>query len=275
MSRWFGVPPADAEEAVRAALREDVGPGDLSVRGLEAHRGRYRIEVQAEGVVCGLGIAAQLLPDDGSSKFRDGDRVTTGDVVMAGEGGLAHILTHERTALNFLTALSGVATLTARFVAAVEGTGAQVVDTRKTTPGLRSLQKYAVRCGGGSNHRQGLFDAVMVKDNHIRAFGSISRAVSSLRRTSPHTCTVEVECETADQVAEALQAGANIVMLDNMPLFLMEEMVKKCDGRAITEASGGVNLSNVKSVAQCGVDLVSVGALTHSAPALSMHLELD
>ncbi|MES1227694.1 MAG: carboxylating nicotinate-nucleotide diphosphorylase, partial [Armatimonadota bacterium] len=249
MSLWLGDPPYQWSQTVAATLLEDVGTGDLTVRGLADHRGKFYIEAQADGVVSGLGIASFLLGDDGSSKVKDGDRVKPGDILLCNESSLAHVLTHERTALNFLTLMSGTATSTRALVDAVEGTRARIVDTRKTLPGLRSLQKYAVRCGGGHNHRFGLYDAVMVKDNHIRAFGSISAAVSKLRQSSPHTATIEVECETEDQVHEAVTAGANIIMLDNMGTQDMARLSQMLRGKVLVEASGGINLKTVREVA--------------------------
>lgn len=185
------------------------------------------------------------------------------------------ILTGERTALNFLQHLSGVATLTRRFVQAIEGTGARIADTRKTTPGLRLLEKYAVRTGGGVNHRMGLYDGILIKDNHLIALGGdIGEAVRRARAYAPHTLMVQVECATLQQVQQAIEAGADALLLDNMPLETLREAVRIAKGRVrLIEASGGVNLQNVRAIAETGVDLISVGAITHSAPILPMHLE--
>jgi nicotinate-nucleotide pyrophosphorylase (carboxylating) len=180
----------------------------------------------------------------------------------------------ERTALNFIMHLSGVATLTSAHVKRVKGTKAKIVDTRKTLPMLRSLQKYAVRCGGGHNHRMGLYDGAMIKDNHIAACGSISEALSAVRSYASHMTKIEVECESLDQIEEAINAGADVVLLDNMDPFMMREAVQKYAGKCLFEASGGVSLDTVSGVAKTGVDLISVGALTHSATAIPFHLEL-
>ncbi len=271
---WLGSPPPDWRRIAESALQEDVGPGDLSSAAFSEERIRWYIEAQSPGVLSGLGVAAELLGASDSCA-RDGDAVGAGTTVLRGEGAAGFVLARERTALNFLMHLSGIATETARYVAAVAGTGARIVDTRKTIPGLRTLEKYAVRCGGGGNHRLGLFDGAMVKDNHIRAFGGIAPAVAALRRAIPHTIKIEVECETALQVGEALQAGAEIVMLDNMSPDVMARIVHEHRGRALFEASGGVTLETVLSIARTGVDLISVGAITHSSRALSLHLEVE
>lgn len=268
---WREPAPPGTYALIAAALAEDVGSGDLSVRGVTG-TADYYIEAQAEGTVCGLGIAANLLPGC-LVLVRDGDAVKPGDLLLRGRGEAATVLTHERTALNFLMHLSGIATHTAKFVREIEGTGARVVDTRKTVPGLRHLAKYAVRCGGGSNHRIGLFDGAMVKDNHIVAAGGIAPAVAALRAQIPHTVRIEVECDRAEQVAEAIAAGADIVLLDNMSPEEMRAIVAEHKGRALFEASGGITLATVRGAAESGVDLVSVGAITHSSSALSLHLE--
>jgi nicotinate-nucleotide pyrophosphorylase (carboxylating) len=207
-------------------------------------------------------------------KVIDGDSVKPGDVVFAGRLNTRDLLRNERSALNFLMHLSGVATLTAKFVAAVRGTGATILDTRKTIPGLRAIQKYAVRCGGGTNHRMGLSDGIMIKDNHIKAAGGVRQAIEGIRKRGSHTLRIEVECSTVAQVDRALSAGADIIMLDNMSIGEMKDAVGICGGRALLEASGGVTLENAKAIAETGVDYISVGALTHSAPALPFHLEV-
>jgi len=191
------------------------------------------------------------------------------------EGLASNLLIGERTALNFLQQLSGVATLTRRYVDAVVGTKARIIDTRKTTPGLRVLEKYAVRMGGGHNHRFGLDDGILIKDNHITAAGGVGAAVAAARRTAPHTLTIEVECGTLAQVDEALAAAADVIMLDNMSVEQMAAAVRKIGLRAIVEASGGVTLATVRAIAETGVDHISVGALTHSAPVLDIGLDFD
>jgi nicotinate-nucleotide pyrophosphorylase (carboxylating) len=185
------------------------------------------------------------------------------------------LLQGERVALNLLQRMSGVATLTARYVSAVQGTKTRIVDTRKTTPGLRVLEKYAVRVGGGSNHRTGLYDGVLIKENHIAAAGGITEAIRRTRSYIPHTLKIEIETESLAQVKEALAAGADIIMLDNMAIPLMQEAVGLINGRALVEASGGVNLDTVRAIAETGVDIISVGALTHSAPAMDISMLLE
>ncbi len=205
----------------------------------------------------------------------DGARLRAGEVLMTVSGLARMILRAERVALNLVQRLCGIATLTRAFVEQVEGTGVGIVDTRKTTPGLRLLEKYAVRCGGGRNHRYGLSDGILVKDNHIAACGSISRAVTRLRAQIPHTIRIEVECDTLAQVEECLACGVDIIMLDNMDLSLMRRAVALVDGRALVEASGGVSRDTVRAIAETGVDLISVGALTHSAPAVDIGLDWE
>lgn len=284
MSIWLKPEPANWWNTVEDAIAEDVGYGDISGGCLPPDlMVRWRIEAQADGVLSGVGIADYLLAPQGSDpedtaievfKF-DGDLVSRGETILEGTMPAQRALAAERVALNFLMHMSGVATLTAQFVAKVEGTGARIVDTRKTLPGLRMLQKYAVRCGGGHNHRMGLYDGAMVKDNHIAAMGSIRAAVDAIRGYASHMTKIEVECENLDQVAEAVEARADIVLLDNMDPFMMREAVKQFKGRCLFEASGGISLDTVKGVAQTGVDIISVGALTHSAVSLSLHMEFE
>ncbi len=266
------------------AVMEDVGSGDITSGALPLDlMVNWRIEAQADGIVCGVGIAEYLLapvgpdPEEAFLEMHrvDGEFIQRGVTIMNGLIPARRALTAERTALNFLMHLSGIATLTDKFVQKVEGTGAKIIDTRKTLPLLRTLQKYAVRCGGGHNHRMGLYDGAMLKDNHIQAAGSIKEAVLSLRNSISHMAKIEVECETLEQVEEAVEASADVVLLDNMDPFMMREAVKRFKGRCLFEASGGINLDTVRAVAQTGVELISVGALTHSAPALAMHMELE
>src|SRR5262249_20297985 len=208
------------------------------------------------------------------SGLADGAHVTDGDV-LATLAGPAHVLlAAERVTLNLLQRLCGIATLTARFVAAVSGCGCRIVDTRKTTPGLRVLEKYAVRVGGGFNHRVRLDDGILIKNNHITAAGGIAPPVAAARVGAPHGLKVEVECKTLRDVSEALNAGAEILLLDNMSIDEMGEAVRRIAGRAVVEASGGVHLDNVRAIAETGVDIISVGALTHSAPAVDLHMTL-
>ena len=204
----------------------------------------------------------------------DGDRVLPGDVVAMIVGPTRVILTAERTLLNFMQRMSGIATKTARLVELVKHTNAQVVDTRKTAPGLRILDKYAVRAGGGHNHRFGLYDAILIKDNHIRAAGGIKQAIEAAKTGAPHTIKIEVEAENLAQVKQALEAGAEMILLDNMKPSDLRRAVGLCKGRALTEASGNVNEGNIAEIAETGVDLISVGALTHSVKALDLSLEI-
>ena len=268
------------ERAVLAALAEDIGAGDVTTEATVAEDavGTAELLLKEPGVVCGLRAAKSAFRAlDPEVRFEalasDGDLVRDPPVVVARvSGSLRTLLTGERVALNFLGRLSGIATLTRRYADAVEGTGAAVLDTRKTTPGLRALEKHAVLCGGGRNHRFGLDDAVLVKDNHLRAAGSVTRAVELVRAASD--LPVEVECETLQQVGEALEAGVDAILLDNMTLDELREAVSLATGRARLEASGGVSLTTVRAIAETGVDEISVGALTHSARSLDVSLEL-
>jgi nicotinate-nucleotide pyrophosphorylase (carboxylating) len=278
-----GMPPLDPEvvqDVVRRALAEDVGPGDVTTDATvpPGTRARARITQKAPGIVFGLEAAelAFRALDAGVELERhcvEGDWRDGGPVLEL-EGAAAGILTAARTALNLLQRLSGIATLTARFVAAVDGTGARILDTRKTTPGLRSLEKAAVAAGGGTNHRFGLFDAVLIKENHAAMAGGVGAAVRAAREAAPDLL-VEVECRTSQEVDEALAAGAPRILLDNMEVPELRAMVRRVAGRAGLEASGGVTLETVREIAATGVEFVSVGALTHSAPALDLSLILE
>ncbi len=265
---------------VEAALAEDVGVGDVTTDAIvpEGARSRATLLLKEPGVVCGLDAAeAAFTILDPSAVFErlaaDGDVVADAPrAVLHIEAGTRALLTGERTALNLVGRLSGIATSTRRYVDAVAGTGAVIRDTRKTTPGLRSLEKHAVVSGGGSNHRFGLHDGVLVKDNHLVASPSIADAVSRLRTVTK--LPVEVECDTLDQVRQAVAAGADALLLDNMTLDELREAVDVVGGRARLEASGGVNLDSVRAVAETGVDEISVGAITHSARSLDVSLEV-
>lgn len=278
---WLPPVPEGWQSQMEAALLEDIGPGDLSAALVPPERQvSWYVEAQAEGILCGSGLALAVLrdpanPDAVNLHAEDGDHVRDTTLILNGALPAQTLLSRERLALNYLMHLSGIATLTAQFVAAVDGTDCRIVDTRKTIPGLRHLAKYAVRCGGGQNHRFGLFDGIMVKDNHIRACGSITAAVARAREIAPHMVKIEVECEDLAMVEEAVKARADIVMLDNMDLAAMAEAVNRFKGQTVFEASGGVNLKTVRAIAETGVDAVSVGALTHSAPSLSFHLEVE
>ena len=267
------------ERVVHAALAEDIGAGDVTTEAtVEADAiGTGALVVKEPGVVCGLRVVeATFRALDPEIRFEafvsDGDVVEPPAIVARVSGSERAILTGERVALNFLGRLSGIATLTRRYVDAVDGTGASVLDTRKTTPGLRALEKNAVACGGGRNHRFGLDDAVLVKDNHLRAAGSVSAAVELVREATD--LPVEVECETLDDVNEALDKGVDAILLDNMTLAQLRDAVALSARRARLEASGGVTLDTIRAIAETGVDEISVGALTHSARSLDVSLEL-
>jgi nicotinate-nucleotide pyrophosphorylase (carboxylating) len=267
------------ERLAYAALAEDVGEGDVTTEAtIDADAsGEAELVLKEPGVVCGLDVAAAVFHAlDAELRFErlveDGTLVGSAIAVARVSGPLRAILTGERTALNFLGRLSGIATLTRRYVDAVGGTGVAILDTRKTTPGLRVLEKHAVAVGGGRNHRLGLDDGVLVKDNHLRAAGSIREAVERLRAATH--LPVEVECDTLEQVSEALAAGADAILLDNMRVDDLRDAVTLARGRARLEASGGVTLDTVRAIAETGVDEISVGALTHSARSLDVSLEL-
>ncbi|WP_289139902.1 carboxylating nicotinate-nucleotide diphosphorylase [uncultured Brevibacillus sp.] len=263
-------------------LHEDVGFGDVTTMSTipESEQGVGILYAKEAGIVAGLPIAQQVfeMVDPElvfSTKVKEGTRVGIGDQIAEVSGSVRSILSGERLALNLMQRLSAIATKTSEYTAAVAGTKARVVDTRKTTPGLRFLEKYAVRVGGGYNHRFALYDAVMIKDNHIKGAGGIAQAVAAARAAIPHTMTIEVEAESLEQVREALEAGADIIMLDNMSNEQMAEAVQLIDGRALVEASGGVNLETIGAIAKTGVDIISVGALTHSVKAFDISLDLN
>ena len=271
-----------AAPLVRAALDEDFGRGgDITTEALvdPAARARAQIVARESGVIAGLDAArlAFVFVDQNAifqPALADGARVAPGETVATIDATARAVLTGERTALNFLGLLSGVATATRAFVDAVEGTGARIVDTRKTIPGLRALQRYAVRCGGGFNHRFGLDDGVLIKDNHL-AVASIRDAVAAARKRAGHMVKIEIEVDTIAQLQEALEEPIDVVLLDNMTPALLREAVSLVNGRVITEASGGVTLGNIREIAETGVDLISIGRITRSAPSLDLSLEID
>ena len=268
-------------DIVALALKEDFGSaGDITTNSTIPPDAIAFAEFRTrrQGVIAGLDVAAYVFRTfdkelEFDSKVSDGDRVEVGRVLAAVEGNTRSILSSERTALNFLARMSGVATQTALLVDAVEGTSARISDTRKTMPGFRALDKYAVRMGGGSNHRFGLHDAVLIKDNHIAAVGSITTAVEAVRARYGHTVTVEVEVDSLKQLDELLETDADTVLLDNMAPMTLAEAVVMVDGRMTTEASGNVTLETVREVAESGVDVISVGWITHSAPQLDIGLD--
>ena len=263
-------------------VAEDLGRGDRTTEAVvpSGAVGSARIEAREPAVVAGLEVAHACFVAAGgdlewSRRVTDGDRVEAGRIVARLEGSLRTILTGERTALNLLARLSGVTTLTSKFVAAAGVTTARIVDTRKTTPGLRALEKYAVRVGGGKNHRFGLDDGILIKDNHIAAAGSISEALRRARADAPHGLTIEIEVTDMHELDDALAAGADAILLDNMSPEEVAEAVTRAGGKAVLEVSGGVNLDSVGTYAKTGVDLISVGALTHSARAIDLSLEVE
>jgi len=270
----------DVDDVIRVALAEDLadGPDVTSVATIAAgHRSQLDLVARADGVVAGLQVAQRVFeivgPIEVTVLAADGDRVRRGDVLLSAVGPTRDLLTAERTALNLLTHLSGVATATAAWVDALGPNGPKVRDTRKTLPGLRALQKYAVRCGGGVNHRMSLSDAALVKDNHVVAAGGVTEAFTAVRQAFPGV-PVEVEVDSLEQLAEVLEAGADLVLLDNFTPAQMREAARVNGGRARLEASGGLTLADAPEVAGTGVDYVAVGALTHSVKALDIGADL-
>ena len=269
------------DHLIDLALDEDAGLGDVTSRAIFSARDRARgfIDAKQDLVICGLEVAARVFTRaDPALKIsplaRDGDRVKRGARVLSIAGPTASMLTAERTALNFLQRLSGIATLSRRFADAVAGTGVRIADTRKTTPGWRALEKYAVRCGGCFNHRSSLGEHVMIKDNHIAAAGSLARAVKLARASAPHLAKIEVEAKTLAEVKEALRARADVILLDNMASEMISRAVALIAGTAVVEVSGGVRLDTLRDFALPGVDVISIGALTHSATAVDLSLDV-
>lgn len=269
------------DHLIDLALDEDAGLGDVTSRAIfpARHRSRAVIEAKQDLVICGLEVAARVFTrvDPAlrvSLLTEDGARVKRGAKVLAVRGPTAALLTAERTALNFMQRLSGIATLARRFADAVADTGVRIVDTRKTTPGWRALEKYAVRCGGCHNHRSSLGEHVLIKDNHIAAAGSLRRAVERAQAAAPHSAKIEVEATTLAEVREAVRAGAGVILLDNMSPALIRQAVAAIAGAAVVEVSGGVRFETLRDYALPGVDVISIGALTHSATAVDLSLTL-
>lgn len=268
---------------VRAALDEDGAFNDLTTIAtvVSDRRSRATLVARATGVICGVPLALETFRAlDPKVSMRidreDGSAVKAGDPVLFVSGHARSLLSAERVALNYMQRLSGIASVTARYVEAVKGTNAKILDTRKTTPGWRVLEKYAVRAGGGTNHRMDLSTGVLIKDNHLAALdGDVAKAVERARELAPKGIKIEVECDRIEQVARAIDAGADVILLDNMDTVSMDECVRLVAGRAIVEASGGVNLTTVRAIAETGVDWISVGALTHSAPSLDLALDFE
>ena len=270
------------EQIITLALNEDIGTGDITTLSTipadKTATGRFI--AKEDMIICGIDLAAHIFErvDPAirlEAGFKDGDAVKKGDVIAVVSGNAQNVLTGERTALNFMQRLTGIATRTHASVAEVAGTKAKITDTRKTTPGLRVLEKYAVRVGGGTNHRFNLADGVLIKDNHIAVSGGIRNAVNNARAVIPHTLKIEVEVETKEQLAEALEAGADIIMLDNMSVSLMRECVGIVGGRALVEASGNMGERSLREVAETGVDIISIGALTHTVKAADISLKFQ
>lgn len=273
---------AATERLLRDALDEDIGIGDVTTMSTipKDALGRGLVRSKSTCVVAGLVVVPKLLElvdprATARCAVNDGEPVEAGTVVCETEGPMRALLMAERTLLNFIQRLSGTATLARKCVEAVKGRHCRIIDTRKTTPGLRQLEKYAVRLGGAMNHRYGLYDAALVKDNHIAACGSITEAVARIRRNAPFMTPIEVECADLDQVREALSAGADFIMLDNVNIEEMAEAVRLVDGKAPVEASGGITLETLPHVADTGVDFISLGALTHSAPSVDFNMKVE
>lgn len=278
--------PEAVRRAVQLALAEDVGSGDVTTLATVPETAQFTVVMRAREplVVAGLALAEATFRELSNqlsieTVARDSQRLQDGETLLRVSGSARAILTAERVALNFVQRLSGIATLTAQFVDAIHGTSAQILDTRKTTPGWRRSEKYAVTCGGGTNHRFGLFDLILIKDNHLAALrdatpNAVGAAVRQARAVYPQI-KVEVEADTLDQVEQAVEAGADFVLLDNMTLVQLRLAVQKCKGKTKTEASGGVTLASIRGIAETGVDFISVGALTHSARAVDIGLDFE
>ena len=274
----FNNPQVDS--IISLAMNEDIGTGDITTLStIPADKNAFgRFIAKEDMIICGIDLAKYIFAKVDTSiefnaNFKDGDKVVKGDVIATVSGNAQNVLTGERTALNFMQRLTGIASRTALAVAEVEGTSAKIADTRKTTPGMRVLEKYAVKVGGGTNHRFNLADGVLIKDNHIAVSGGITAAINNARKNIPHTLKIEVEVESIEQLNEALEAGADIIMLDNMTNEMMAECVKITDGRALLEASGNMGEKSLREVAATGVDIISIGALTHSVKAADISLK--
>lgn len=268
------------DDIIKTALLEDINYIDMAADNLldDSMISTARYIAKASGTLCGIDVALRVFELLGGFTFKkyenDGDRLEKGDIIAELTGPTKNLLKGERTSLNLLQHMSGIATMTAEAVEQVKGTAATVTDTRKTLPGLRALQKYAVTCGGGKNHRFNLSDAAMLKDNHIDACGSITKAVSTLRSKIGHTVKIEVETRNLDEVAEALATGCEIIMLDNMDCETMKKAVEMTSGKALLEASGNITAETIRKVAETGVDIISIGALTHSVKAFDISLKI-
>jgi len=269
------------EKIIDIALKEDLGPGDITTSAIidPSIKGKARLLAKEEIILAGVEVFSKVFSRLDPEivvewTYYDGDVVPNGKDIGIVKGSMRGILIGERTALNFLQHLSGISTLTRRYVEKIDPSQVRVIDTRKTTPGLRILEKYAVRMGGGTNHRFGLFDGILIKDNHIAVAGSISEALEKIKGRVPHTLRIEVEVENIKGVEEAIRAGADAILLDNMSLEEMKEAVSIAGGRVLLEASGGVTLESIEEISKTGIDLISVGAITHSARSVDISLEV-
>jgi len=269
------------KKIIEKALSEDIGLGDVTSEATIPGGSTSTAEILAKQdlVLAGLDVSLEVFHFlDAAIQFtrfaQDGDKIKSGKVIARVSGSTRVLLAGERVALNFLQHMSGIATLTSKYVEQLKGLKAQALDTRKTLPGLRQLEKYAVRMGGGTNHRFGLYDGVLIKDNHIKAGGSITKAIESARRNAHHLLKIEVETKTLDEVREALAAKADIIMLDNMPLDMIREAVKLINGQVLAEASGNVTFETIREIGETGVDFISSGSLTHSAPAADISMKI-
>jgi len=280
--KQIGLDIQELDFIIDHAFSEDIRTGDITTESLvpESATTKASMTAKAEGIIAGLPIAEKVFQKldpqmKWMPKIQDGDRVKPGDILVEMEGTFRALLTGERLALNLLQRMSGIATETAQYMKELDGFNTKILDTRKTVPGLRILDKYAVKMGGGTNHRIGLFDLAMIKDNHIKIAGGISNAVAQVRSNIPADIKIEVETTTLEEVKQALTAGAEIIMLDNMSNEMMSEAVKIIQGKALVEASGNMNIQRLKGVAATGVDVISVGALTHSVKALDISQNIE
>lgn len=269
------------EKFIKEALEEDIGVGDITTNAIisDKETAAGKVIAKEDLIICGLNIVKNIFlyldkNIEINPKLTDGGKVQKGATLLTFAGNCCALLAGERVALNILQRLSGIATLTAKFVEKVPNS-VKILDTRKTTPGMRFLEKYAVRCGGGSNHRFGLYDAVLIKDNHIKAAGSITRAVEKARRNIPHPQEIEIEVKTMEEVKEALQAECDVIMLDNMSVDQIKEAVKIINKKTKIEISGNIGLNNIENIAGLGIDFISIGSLTHSAPAVDISMVFD
>lgn len=269
------------KNSIAQAISEDLGTsGDITSEYLinTNHNTSFTVVIKEDAIVCGINIAEYILDNYSNLQYemcaKDGQYISTNNIIIKGHGKAIEILRLERVILNYLQHLSGIATLTNKYVLETKNTKAKVYDTRKTTPGLRTLQKYAVRCGGGNNHRYTLDSSILIKDNHLSIHGNIRKAISKIKSNAPLNVKIEIECSNIEQVKEALSCDIDIIMLDNMNLKQITSAIQLINNQVITEVSGNVNLQNIKQIAQTGVDIISIGRITHSAPAIDISMNL-